>query len=45
MRLLNNDQQLRRWMGTKARELILREYRRSHKGRKFMELYADLAAR
>jgi glycosyltransferase involved in cell wall biosynthesis len=45
MRLLNNDQRLRRRMGRKARELILQEYGRSQKGQKFMDFYASLEAR
>jgi glycosyltransferase involved in cell wall biosynthesis len=45
IKLLGDEQDLRKRMGEKARDLILREYQVNHKGRKFRELYTSLATR
>lgn len=45
IKLLGDEQQLRKRMGEKARELIFREYQLNHKGRKFREFYTSLATR
>jgi glycosyltransferase involved in cell wall biosynthesis len=45
IKLLGGEQELRKRMGEKARELIIREYQLNHKGREFRKFYASIAAR
>jgi glycosyltransferase involved in cell wall biosynthesis len=45
IKLLGDEQELRKRMGEKARELISREYQLNNKWRKFREFYTSLATR